>query len=88
MESDINQLTSGDLFCNAIYTSPGRHKSRFYVERCKRQKYVTVSMSKVGIPNIDIKVWSRKSELPQVNFLHSLTQTEITIKRPFELMYI
>ena len=32
-----------------------------------------------------VKVWTRKSELPQGNFLRSLTQPEITIQRPFKL---
>ena len=35
-----------------------------------------------------IKFWTRKSELPQGNFLRSLTQPENTIQIPFKLMDI
>ena len=42
-------------------------------------------MMTVGIPNIGSNIWNRKSELPQENLLRSLTQSEITIQRPFEL---
>ena len=49
---------------------------------------VTVSISTVNIPNLDFKVWARKSELLQVNFLRYLTKTEITSQRPFKLKYI
>ena len=66
------------------YISPGRHKSRFYVEPFK-EKNVTVWMNTVYIPNIDVKVWTHRSEFPQDNFLGSLTQTKISIQRPFEL---
>ena len=38
VESDGNKFASGDLVCDSIYTSPGRHKSRFYVEPYKKQK--------------------------------------------------
>ena len=30
VESNTNQLFSGNFFCNAIYTSHGRHKLHFY----------------------------------------------------------
>ena len=33
VESDENKLAYGELFCNKIYTSPGRHKSLFYVNQ-------------------------------------------------------
>ena len=49
---------------------------------------MTVSIWKVAIPNTDIRVWTRKSELPQKSFLRSLTQPNITRQRPFELTYI
>ena len=42
-------------------------------------------MNTVYIPNIDVKVWTHRSEFPQDNFLGSLTQTKISIQRPFEL---
>ena len=42
-------------------------------------------MNTVDIKNIDVKVVNRKSELPQGNFLPSLTQRKITRQRPFEL---
>ena len=45
-------------------------------------------MRTVSIPNIDIKFWTRKSYLPQGNFIHSLKQPEFTRQRPFELTYI
>ena len=32
LESDVNQLPSGEFVCNSIYTYPGRHKSRFHVD--------------------------------------------------------
>ena len=38
VKPDGNKLTSGDLVFNAIYKSPGRHKSQFYVEPYKKQK--------------------------------------------------
>ena len=49
--------------------------SHFYVEICKRQKLVTVSIRTVYITNIDIKVWTWISEFPQENLLCSLKQT-------------
>ena len=51
-------------------------------------KSVTVSMNAVAIPNIDVKVWARKSELLQWNLLPSLTQPKITRQRPLEVTYI
>ena len=47
-------------------------------------KSVTVSMNTVAIPNLDVKVWTRKSELLQGNFQHYLTQPEFIRQRPFE----
>ena len=47
-----------------------------------------MSMDTVDITNIDVKVLTQKSELPQVNFLRSLTQLEITIQRTFKFTYI
>ena len=38
VESDENQLAYGDLFCDAIYTSPGQYKSRFNLETFTRKK--------------------------------------------------
>ena len=32
VESDGNKLAYDDLVCDAIYTSPSRNKSRFYVD--------------------------------------------------------
>ena len=46
-----------------------------YIEETKT---VTLSMRTVAIPNIDVEVWKCKSELPQGNFLRSLTKFEIT----------
>ena len=54
----------GDIVWNAMYTYPDWNKSYFNVNPCKR-KTVTMSMRKDAIPNIDVKVWNRKSELPQ-----------------------
>ena len=42
-------------------------------------------MSRVAIPNLEVKVWTRKSELPQGDFLSYLTQPENTRQLPFEL---
>ena len=85
MESDGNKLASGDLVCNTIYKYTEWHKSRFNAEPCKKQKNETVSMKKVSITDIDVKFWTRKSELPQGNFLRSIPQSEITRQRDFEL---
>ena len=38
VELDGNKLAYGYRSCSAIYTFPGWHKSRFYVEPCKRKK--------------------------------------------------
>ena len=40
---------------------------------------------KVAIPNLYIKVWTRKSDPPQGNLLHPLIQSEITRQRSVEL---
>ena len=69
-----NQLASGYLVCNAIYTSLGRHKLRVYVAPCKRQKTVTVPMNTVAMPNLKVKVWTHKSEFPQGKSLCFSTQ--------------
>ena len=45
-------------------------------------------MNTVSIPNLDVKVWTWESELPQGNFPRFLTQPEIKIPRPFELTEI
>ena len=39
----------------------------------------------VDIPNIDIKVWTQKSEVPQMDLLRSFTQLGNIRQRPFEL---
>ena len=67
VESYGNQLTSGDLVCDAIYTSPVWNKLKFYFDPYK--KSVTVSMNTVDIKNLDVNVWTPKSEFPQGNFL-------------------
>ena len=46
---------------------------------------VTVSMRTADIPNLYVKVWTQKSELPQENFLCSITQPNISRQGPFEL---
>ena len=56
-----------------------------YVDKYFFKEGVTVSMNTVAITNLEVKVWTRKSELPQGNFLHSLTPPKITRLRPFEL---
>ena len=45
-------------------------------------------MQKVSIKNIDFKVCTHKNDLPQSNYIHSLTQTAITRQIPFKLMDI
>ena len=42
-------------------------------------------MRTVSIPNIDVKVWTRKSDFPQGNFIRYLTTTEIKIQIPFKI---
>ena len=46
---------------------------------------MNLSMSTVSIPNIDINIFTRKSELPPGNFLDYLTQPEIKRQKPFKL---
>ena len=46
---------------------------------------MTVPINTVAITNIDAKVWTCKSEFPPGDFLHFLTQPEITWQRNFEL---
>ena len=85
MESDGNQLASGCLVFNAIYTSLGRNKSCLYVKTCKNIYIMVVSMRTVSIPNIGVKVWTHKNEFPQGNYLRSLTHPEIRRVRSFKL---
>ena len=87
MESDVNQLSAGVLVCNAINTYHGWHKQRFYVEPLKT-KIVTVSIKTFAITNVDVKVWTRKSEFPQGNLLCVLTQPEIIRQRIFNVIDI
>ena len=49
---------------------------------------MTVSIEIVPIINLDVKVWTQKSELPERNFISSWTQPKIIGQRPFELTYI
>ena len=44
-----------------------------------------MSMNKVAIPNIGVKVWTQKSAFPQGDFLCSLAKPTITRHRPFNL---
>ena len=81
MESDGNKLESGELVCNDIHTYPVCPKPGFYVNTCKRHKYVVVLMSIVAITNIDMKFWTREHEFPQGNYLFSLMKYEITKQR-------
>ena len=46
---------------------------------------MTGSMNTVAIPNLDVTVWTQKSELTQGNLPRSLTQPKITRQRSFEL---
>ena len=45
-------------------------------------------MNAVAVPNLEVKVWTHKTELPQGNFLRSLIQPKITSQRTFELTEI
>ena len=54
-----------------------------FMSRHVKEKTVTISMNTVAIPNLDVKVWTRKSEFPQENFLFSVTQNKITRQRIF-----
>ena len=56
MELDSNQLASGDLVCNSIYTYPEQPKSRLYVYTGLKI-YVVVLMSTFSIPNIGVTVY-------------------------------
>ena len=38
---------------------PYGQKSGFYVDSCKRQKYVIVLIGTSDIPNLDVKVWTK-----------------------------
>ena len=42
----------------------------------------------VVIPNIDVKVWKQKHNLPQGKYLNYLMKHEMIRKIPFELTYI
>ena len=42
-------------------------------------------MNKGYIPNTDVRFWTQERELPQGNFLCSLTQPKITRQRHLEL---
>ena len=44
-----------------------------------------MSINTVDIPNIDVMVWTCKSEFPQGNFLRSLTKPKIKKQRTSEL---
>ena len=48
-----------------------------------KTKSVTLPINTVVITNIYVKVWNRRSDLHQGNFLLFFTQPEITRKRPF-----
>ena len=52
-----------------------------------KSKIVNVSMNRVAIPNLYIKVWICKIEFTQRNVLRSLTQPKITIQRLFDIIY-
>ena len=51
----------------------------------KKLKPVPVSMYRVAITNLNVKVWIRKSDYPQWNFLHHFNQPEIIRQIPFKL---
>ena len=42
-------------------------------------------MYRVAITNLNVKVWIRKSDYPQWNFLHHFNQPEITRQITFKL---
>ena len=42
-------------------------------------------MNTVDIPNLDVKIWIRKSEFPQGNLLCSLAQPEMMRQRTLEI---
>ena len=48
--------------------------NHIFISSHVKDKTGTVSMSTVTVPNIDVKVWTQKIRLPQVNFLRFLTQ--------------
>ena len=85
VESDGNELVSGDFVCNAIYIHLTDGINLVYISSYEKEKIVTVSMRTLAIPNIDIKVWTRKHELLQGNYPRYSTQPEITRQKPFGL---
>ena len=72
VKAKSNKLAYGNTICNAIYEYTGWTESCFYVDIYKIQKYVTVLMRKVDIPNIDVNVWTQKNKSSQVNYLSYL----------------
>ena len=40
-------------------------------------------MRKAAIPNLEVKVWTQKNELPRGEKLCSLTQNSVTTRRSF-----
>ena len=59
-----------NLFEMLYINIPNGKKPQIYVNLCQIQKTVTVFMRTVAITNIDVKGWTQKHELPQVNCLY------------------
>ena len=88
MESYGNQLTSGELVWNSVYTYTVQPKSCLCVDSGKRQKSVIVLVSTVTITNIDVAFWTYKIKYHRVNICFPLTQPTITRQLRFELTNI
>ena len=64
------------------------YKKTFLCQNLKREKIVTVSINTVDITDLDVKVWTQKSELPQGNSRRYLTQPKSRRQITFKLIYI
>ena len=64
------------------------NKSNLYVEIGKRWKPVAVLTRKFAIPNLDVKVWKWKNNIPKGNQLCYLTKPTITRQRQLEVTEI
>ena len=53
-----------------------------------KTKSMTLSINAVAIQNLDVNVWTWKTESPHRNFLRYVTQLETIRQRPFELTNI
>ena len=79
MEINWHLLTLLEIQCIHLLEVINQYFMLIY----RKMKSATVSMNTVDIPNLDIRVWNWKRDLPQGNLLRSLTPPEIIRQRPF-----